>query len=134
MYKYIFSRAYYFCLNVFKEKEFPQIFASGIVSTIFVGSIIVMVELVEYLCLPIRINTYGKYQGYFSLAMFIAIAILMNKNKNYLKILSDYEAMSVKKRKVLGIWSWIYVSVLLFSFFYLGYLFREYAQVFGVAR
>jgi len=128
LYKYIFYSAYNFCIRVFKEKDFPQFFASGVISMIFVGSIIVILELVEYLMLPTVINTYGKYHGYFSLAMLLIIAFFINHNKNYSIILKDVEAMTTKERRTLSMWSWIYTCVLLISFFYLGYLLREYGM------
>lgn len=126
LYKYIFSRAYYFCIRVFKEKDFPQFFASIVISMIFVGSIIVVLELIEYLMLPTVINIYGDYHGYFSLTMLVGIAFFINRNGYYSVILKEYEAMTAEERKTLGLWSWIYTGVLLFGFFYLGYLLREY--------
>jgi hypothetical protein len=126
IYKYIFSRAYYFCINVFREKEFPYFFASGVVSMLFVGSIVVALELLKYAMLPIEINIYGKYHGYFSLTMLAVISILLSRNNYYLKILKFYHGRSAKENRSLALWSSVYIIIVLFGFFFIGYLLRDY--------
>jgi len=125
LYKYIFYKAYHFCINVFKEKDFPWMFATGVVSITFVANIISFLELIEYLMLPSRINIYGEYHGYFSLGLLIFSAILMKYNNFYQKVLKEVEEYSVEKRRRMAFISVAYVLVVFISLIYLAYLIRE---------
>jgi hypothetical protein len=125
IYKYIFYKAYHFCINTFKEKEFPWMFATGAISIAFVASIIMVLELVEYIMLPKKINTFGEYHGYFSLGALICAAFLIKKNDSYLKILRDVDLLSTKKKKSLGALSLVYIFFVFTSLFYLAYLIRR---------
>lgn len=126
LYKYIFSKAYYFCISVLKEKEFPWIWAGMTTSMIFVATVITLLELIEYIMLPTRINIYGEYHGFFSLGTAIIIVLYVSYNKKYAEILESYNALSEKRRKVFRYVSVVYIVILAVSFFWLGYLLREY--------
>lgn len=125
LYKYIFYNAYYFCINVFKEKEFPWAWAGMTSSMVFVATLVAMLELIEFLMLPSRINTYGEYHGYFSLGMAMLSVFFVRYNNNYQKILKDVETLPLDVRKRVKYLSVFYVLVVVISFFYLGYLIRE---------
>lgn len=126
LYKYIFCKAYYFCIRVFKEKEFPWAFASGIVTLCLVTNIVVLLEIVEYAMLPDGINIYAPYHGYFAVALWILIQLYVTRDKRYIKILESCKSLSAKKRQMLRYISIVYVIVLVIGFFWLGYLLREY--------
>ena len=126
LYTYIFTKAYFFCINIFKEKEFPQYFASGVITLAFVTNVIIVIELVEYIILPTKINTYGEYHGYFALACFVIILLYVNVKKRYEGILSRFDNIPIEKRKKLKAYSIIYLLVLFIGFFLLGALLRNY--------
>ncbi len=91
IYKYIFCNAYYFCLKIFKEKEFPYFFASTIVSLTFVTTIITLLKTFQYIMIPNRINIYNDYHGYFSLLMLVVFGIYFYKDKKYERLLSEHD-------------------------------------------
>jgi len=126
LYTYIFAKAYFFCINVFKEKEFPQYFASGIITFSFVTNVIVVIEIVECVMLPAKINTYGEYHGYFALACFVIIVLYVNVKKRYEGILSRFDNFPKEKRKKLKVYSIIYILILSIGFFILGAMLRNY--------
>ncbi len=110
---------------MFKENEFPWMFAIGTVSITFVANIVSLLELVEYLMLPSRINIYGDYHGYFSLGFLILSAILINQNNYYHKVLKEVEKYPAEKRSRIAIISVAYVLAVYTSLIYLAYLIRE---------
>ena len=109
LYKYFFYQAYHFCIKVFKEKEFPWFFASGAVSMPFVLNMIVIWELIEYFIRPSPLEVIGEYYGYFSFSMLIITALVVTHKDNYLKMLSDINESSPKKKRVLKYFSFIYI-------------------------
>lgn len=124
LYNYIFGKAYYFCINVFKEKAFPQYFASGVVTLAFVTNIIVIIELVELIMLPTKINTLGEYHGFFALACFVLILLYVNLKKRHEIIIKRFDDKLANKRN-LKIVSIIYILSLFVVFFLLGGLLRS---------
>ena len=126
LYNYIFGKAFFFCINFFKEKEFPQYFAAGMVTFAMVTNIYILLSLVEYLMLPDRFNVYGEYYGYFSLATLGVVFFYVNHKKRYKKIIESYKGIPDKKREKLKIYSIIYLLFLFIGFFLLGALIREY--------
>lgn len=126
LHKYIFSKAYYFCINVFKEKEFPQYFATGIVTLIIITFIYILLSLIEYFILPLRFNVYGEYYKYFALvALGIALLYINYKNR-YLKIIEYFGEIPDRTKKKLKIYSIIYLLTLFIGFFLIGALLRNY--------
>lgn len=126
LYRYIFTKAYFFCINIFNEKEFPQYFASGVVTLAMVTNIIILLELIEYFSFPIRVNIYSEYHGYFALFSWGIVLFYVNYKKRYLKVLEHNRNISVKKKKNLKIISITYLLFLFVAFFLLGALIREY--------
>jgi hypothetical protein len=125
LYKYIFYRAYHFADKVLKEKEFPWAFASIMVTLCIATSIVVVLEIIEYLYLPERINIYGDYHGFFALALCVVILVLVARKGRYLKILQDCERMTLKKRRIIRVISVVYIVCLIVSFFLMAYLIKE---------
>lgn len=126
LYKYIFAKSYFFCISIFKEKEFPQYFAASFVTLAIVTNIIVLLELIEYLFLPTRINIYDEFHKYFALIMWVFVLFYVNYRKRYLLILEHYGNITGKQKKKLKIYSIIYLPVLFIGFFLLGALLRDY--------
>jgi len=126
LYKYIFCKAYNFCIRAFKEKEFPWAFASGMVTLCIVTSIVILLEVMEYMVLPYRINIYASYHGYLAVALWILIQIYITRKKKYLRILEECKNIPLKKQKILRSLSIAYLLLLFIGFFGLGYLIREY--------
>lgn len=126
LYRYIFCKAYYFCIWAFKEKDTPWIWAGMTTSMIIVGTVITLLQLIEVLMLPSRINIYGEYHGYFSLGMAVVIVLYVKQGDRYLNVLETCKKLSEKRRKVLRYISIVYLLILFASFFWSGYLIREY--------
>lgn len=59
-------------------------FASAIVTLCFITTIVILLEIVEYMMLPNRVNVYAGYHGYFALALWILIQIYVTRNKRRL--------------------------------------------------
>lgn len=128
LYKYIFYRAYYFCVNTFKEREIAHLWAAFIVALVCVTTILIFVKLYKFIMLPSIVYIYGSYHGYFSLGMALLMAYLLSRNNYYRKILAECGRLSAKRKKGLSVWMWIYLTVMVISFLYLGDLLRESYQ------
>jgi hypothetical protein len=126
LYRYIFTKAYFFCINIFKEKEFPQYFATGMVTLAIITNFYILLSLIEYLMLPVRFNQYGEYYKYFALIALAIALFYTNNKKRYLKILEHNSKVSKRKKKKIKIYSIIYLLFLFIAFFLLGALIREY--------
>lgn len=125
LYKYIFYKAYFLCIKVLREKEFPQYFASVIVTFSIVTNLLLFLELIEYLMLPQKIITYRNYIGYFALIIWGFILFYIHYKNRYLDILKDVEYLSGKSKKRLRNFSLLYLFILVVGFFLLGYLLRN---------
>jgi hypothetical protein len=124
--KFIFFKAYTFCVNVFKEKEFPYAFASGVTTLCIVTSIVILLEIFEYAMLPQPVNIFDNYHGYFALVLWILTIVYVRRDKRYLKILDDCRNLPLAKQKALFIIGAAYMVSLFIGFFLLGYLIRDY--------
>ncbi len=125
LYSYIFAKAYFFCINVFKEREFPQFFAIITVTLIGVTSFYIILSLIEYIMLPSRFIPYDEYFKYLSLASILTSLVYFNTKERYKEILNHYSGLSSVKVKRLKTISIIYVLVLFVGFFTLGALLRN---------
>lgn len=126
LYRYIFCKAYFFCIKVFKEKDSPWFFASIAVTMTSVTTLVVLLELLEYLLLPNRINIYGQYHGYFGLVVLGCVALYVKHNDKYVEVLKSFEEMPLNQKMRLRYVAICYVLILFVSFFLLGSLLREY--------
>lgn len=125
-FSFIFCKAYFFCIKVFKEKEFPQFFAAAVVSVSIDTTIIDMIKLYEYLILPKEINIYTEYYGYFSILFWIIVSIYVNRKRKYLEIIEENKKIPNNKKIVLSILSLIYLLIIFVSYFWLGTLYHDY--------
>lgn len=119
-------KAYYLCINVFKEKEFPHFFATGVVTFAIVANIYIILSFLEYLLLPYRFNQHEEYYRFFAPMVFICAVIYVSYKKKYLNILKSGNNISESRKKYLRIISIVYLLFLFVSFFLLGALIREY--------
>lgn len=126
LFKYIFCKAYYFCIWAFKEKDFPWAWAGMTTSFVFVVTIINLLKLLEVLIFPERINIYGEYHKYFSLSMAILALFYVKHGNRYVKILADCKKLPERKRKILRYVSVAYLLILGVSFFLLSEIIRDF--------
>lgn len=126
LFQYIFCKAYYFCIRVFKEKEFPWAWAAMATSFILVVTITNLLGLIEVLILPKRINTYVEYHKYFSLGMVILAPIYVKRNNRYMRILEVCKQIPESKRLMLRYVSIVYILILVVGFFWLGEIIRDF--------
>ena len=126
LYTVIFSKAYFVCIKIFKEKEFPQYFAAGVFSMSIVITLSVIVDLILYQINPSFINVYFEYYKYFSIAFLLFCWWYFDNKKRYQKVLQRYENMNDKKKKVLTVVSVIYLLTVLITFFQMSNIMREY--------
>lgn len=124
-YRYIFYKSYFFCINTFKEKEFPQIWATSVVSFLITINIIVLLEIVEYTMLSNEMSGFGTYYKYFAMFFWGGALIYIHINKRYLKIIECYSAIPSKKKSLFRILSIAYYVVTAISFFLMGALLRS---------
>jgi hypothetical protein len=101
-------------------------FATGAVTIIFVGNIVMFLEMIEYLILPSKINIYGEFHGYFSLGVLIVTAIFIKRKNFYQKLLKDVERLSADKKKRMKYLGLAYIISVFSSLFYLAHLIRVY--------
>lgn len=125
LYSYIFTKAYFFCINVFKEKEYPQYFAIITVTLIGVTNLYILLSLIEYVMLPNKFIPYEEYFKYFSLASVLISLVYFNYKKRYNKVLNRNKGLSIAKVRRLKVFSIIYLLILFVGFFALGALLRS---------
>jgi hypothetical protein len=126
LFSYIFVKSHSLCVNFFKEKEFPEYFASGVIAIVVVGTITVTADVIGYLVHPDLLNDYGWFYKYFSLGSVLFSWWYLGYKKNYIIFVKRYEELSGRKRKVLSVVSTLYLLGLVISFFWLGDLMRDY--------
>jgi len=123
-YTYIFGASYMFCMNVFKEKEFPYVWAGGAVTFLSFTNIIVLLELIEYLLLPYELNIYYSLHKYLILTYMALVVLWYYRKKRYLKVLEMYRTIS--NSRILRILSICYYIVTFATFFLMSFLLRNY--------
>jgi hypothetical protein len=61
-YRYIFCKSYHFCINVFKEDEFPYFWATSSIVFLVFSNVTSALGFVKYLLYPVEFETYsGSY-------------------------------------------------------------------------
>ena len=125
IYKYIFCKAYYIAIRVFKETEFPWAFGAIVVTLCLVMTILDILQIVRYLMLPKRIDMYDQFHSYIALALCAAIQIYAWRNKKYISILQDCKSISPQKRRILRVVSVIYILIIVVGFLELPGLTRN---------
>lgn len=126
LFSYIFVKSHWLCVNVFKEKEFPEYFASGVVAMIVVGTITVTADIIGYLVNPDALIEYGGVYKYFSLSSLLLFWLYFGYMKKYMIFMNHFRRISDSKKKVLKIISFIYLIVLIVAFFGMGNIIRDY--------
>ena len=126
LYIFIFAKAYYLCINVFKEKEHPQIFASTIITITITVSLSIITSIIEYLSLPNDLSYLSEKYKYFALFTLVVVVLFVQYGKRYKKIIDSYKKMSLRKINNLKVLSIAYFLFIFASSFYFGFLIREY--------
>ena len=125
-YTYIFYKSYFFCKNVLKEKEFPQIWAGSVVSFLIFTSVLILFEVFEYLMLPQKINIYEEYHKYIAVVFLLISWIFIHIDNMYIKILDYHKTIPIKTQKVFRIISILYYLLIGIGFFLMAELLRGY--------
>ena len=125
-YKYIFCKSYFFCKNVFREREFPQIWAGSVIAILLSSNIIVLLELIEFIMLPRRINIFYNLHPYFALIIWAITLIFIHVNKRYLKIIESCGIINKRKQVYYRVFSILYYLISVIAFFIMSDLLREY--------
>ena len=128
LYKYIFYKAYYIAIRVFKETEFPWAFASIVLTLCLVTTPVVILKIIKYILLPRVINIYDHSHGYFALLICAIIMIYVTREKKYLTILKECAHLPIKTRIILSYISIFYILITFIAYFILGDLIVEYSQ------
>lgn len=124
-YRYIFYKSYFFCINTFKEKEFPQIWATGVVTFLITINIIVLLDILEYTIFTEEMRDVGTFYKYFAMFFLGGALIYIHINKRYLKIIEYYSTIPSKKKRLFRLLSIAYYIVTAISFFLMGALLRS---------
>ncbi len=126
LFSYIFHKSYFLCVNVFKEKEFPEFFASGIIAVVIVGTIMVFVNVFLYQINPSLINMIFEYYKYFSLGSVLFFWWYFGYMKKYVVFMNHFERMSNTKKRAMKVVSILYLILLLVLFFGMSDIMRTY--------
>lgn len=125
LYQYIFSKAFYFCISVLREREFPQAFASAVVAMIILVNVYVFVLLGEILRPLLFQDVIGSYK-YFAPVFLLLSMAFVNDRKRYVKILDTTKELTKERRKRLKFMSFVYLSFLVLAFFGLSAVIRSH--------
>lgn len=126
LFKYIFYKVYKFYIQVFKEKAIPHWFAAEIVSILMIGTFQVLADSYSYFFNPKTIGVYTVYNKYLVLLLGFLLILYVNKGKRYLKIIDECSQLNKNKQKILLYISVLYFFLVIISFFWIGFLIREY--------
>lgn len=126
LYKFIFSKVYFFYLRFFQEKEIPHWFASSVISLIFIANFVIVANLLLLIINPKLISEANTYYKYLAIITLAAIMRYVNRKGKYREIINEYEGLQSSKRQLLSYLSILYVLIILIAFFYVGNLVRKY--------
>ncbi len=126
LHKYIFYKAYFFCINIFKEKEFPYVWASFIVAFLVFMNLVTLQSAIEYYMLPEHILTYSEYNKYSALNFLLIVEIFFWWKGRYNRIVEECSNIKPKTVLILKFISIFYILISIFLSFYFDSLIREY--------
>ena len=110
LYKYMFSRVYYFYLHVFREEQIPHYFSCCVLAVILTSNIVIVSDLILYFYVPQHLYL-GGYYKFLALLVLAVLFFLICRGNAYLKILKLDSALSKKKKNVLAVASILYILV-----------------------
>lgn len=121
---YIFGKAYYFCINVFKENEFSHFWATGFTVFLIMTNIYVVLSIYVYYYDNIYISLIRRYFNYLDLIIIILVCAYLSYRKKYPQILNAYALIPKSYLLPFRILSIIYYVMTLASMFYMTNLIR----------
>lgn len=124
LFKYIFVKAYLFCYNVIKEREFPEYFASLVLAFVITTNLYLIIYSVEYALLPVKIDFLMGLPGLFALVIWGLIIIYVSAGGKYKRFINEMERSTQKK--ILRIIAVVYIVVLVCLYSILTILTRQY--------
>lgn len=123
---YIFIKSHWLCVNVFKEKEFPEYYASGIIGILIAGTVTFLLNTILYLIDPNLINEIFGYYKYFSLGTLLLFWGYFGHFRKYTVFVDHFKNMSESKKKIVSVLSVVYIIVIVVGFFGIGDVMRNY--------
>lgn len=126
LFVYIFGKTFYIYERIYADKDHPQYFSSSMIALLTILSIAVFTDLIIYPINPALITVFYDYYKYAAVAILLSIWWFFHPEKRYLRVVEDYNKISDKKKKLLGILSIAYVLIMLFIFFKMSNLVRAY--------
>ena len=123
---YIFGRTFFIYEKIYADKDHPQYFSSSLIALLTVLSLAVITDIIIYPIDPSLITVFYDYYKFLAIAILFFMWWFFHPKKRYLKIVEDYKEISVKKKRLLGILSLVYILVLLVIFFKMSNLVRAY--------
>lgn len=115
-YRYIFCKSYHFCINVFKEDEFPYIWATSSIVFLVFANVTSALGFVEYLLHPVEFETYAASYIYISVSLTFIANIYMYSQRRYLNHINFCNEISPKRAKVYRVLSILYYLVSFYAF------------------
>lgn len=111
-FKYVFFKAYYFCIKYLKEKEFPWMFTSVILAMLLSFTLLIILGVLKQFFL-IKFSFSKNVFGLFSLLILLVVAIKVKYKNYYLKIVKDVNKFSLTYRKKMKILFLIYIVIVI---------------------
>lgn len=115
IYTVLFAKMYYLC-SKYMDKEFPQYFASGVLSIFSVMLLSLLIDTFFLIYKPTIISSYNIYYKYLSVGVLGLNWFLFGILGYYKKVLDKYQLLTNRQQKVLGLISLFFVmSVVVLS-------------------
>ncbi|RCW38248.1 hypothetical protein DFO77_1044 [Marinilabilia salmonicolor] len=124
-YRYIFCKSYHFCINVFKEDEFPYFWATSSIVFLVFSNVTSALGFVKYLLHPVEFETYSGSYKYIIVGLTIVVNIYMYSQRRYLKHINFCNEISPKRAKIFRVLSILYYVITFYAFFKSSILLRS---------
>jgi hypothetical protein len=124
-YRYIFCKSYHFCINVFKEDEFPYFWATSSIVFLVFSNVTSALGFVKYLLHPVEFETYSGSYKYIIVGLTIVVNIYMYSQIRYLKHIYFCNEISPKRAKIFRVLSILYYVITFYAFFKSSILLRS---------
>jgi hypothetical protein len=125
-YWYVFTKGFYFCIRVFREKDEAWVFGALTFSMAIATALITIVEFIEVLMLPKRLYVYQPYFAYASFAMAILSLFYFRRDRKYIRVVEHVNALPEPKKKRFFRIMVIYFTVIVVGMLTCGYILHEF--------
>lgn len=107
LFAYIFTKSYYICIDIFKEKEFPFAWGTAVVVIFLTLNIWSVLGICEFLFFP-NCFDWISYYKYFAVSFLLISWLIVYYKKADVTILQYYDTFSLRKKKILRVFSLVY--------------------------